>query len=568
MKEIKGNYNIQIMIIVEPRVSGNKADKIISKLGFSSNFITEAEGFSGGIWLLWDGNGVSVDVINTSRQCIHCKVPYSEDKESFFLSCIYGSPIPSVRHDLCMTLASFNKSVENEKWFCIGDFNAYRKLEDKQGGARPNIKTMSDFNKCCTDCNLMKLNWCGPRFTWKNGRIQERIDWALANFNGFEYFTEALVEHLNWFKLDHRPVLLRLGGRNKERNSSKRFKFMATWTTEKSFRDLVRINWRNDVDLPNAISSLTGKILEWNNTVFGNIHKRKRDLTKRLNGIDKANPRGTNSFLNQLQETLWKDYEKILLQEELLWCQRARHRWLQFGDRNTKFFHASTMVRKKRNKIEVLKNEFDEIVSDKNEIKGMVTNFFKALYSKEDQGDDNTFPLRGMFPKLDHSWQESLDADVTFDEIKDALFIMGALKAPGLDGFHAMFYQSQWETIEASLYRFIKKCFQDPSLIDSINDTDVVLIPIIENPNSLRQFRPIALCNVIYKIITKVIANRLKPYMGDLISPTQCSFVSGRHSSDNVIIAQEIVHSMTNKRGKKGFMAIKVDLEKAYDRLS
>lgn len=80
-------------------------------------------------------------------------------------------------------------------------------------------------------------------------------------------------------------------------------------------------------------------------------------LTNRLGGIDRANPRGNNAFLNNLQEILWSKYEKTLLQEELLWCQRVRYRWLQFGNRNTKFFHASTIIKRKRNKLETLKDD-------------------------------------------------------------------------------------------------------------------------------------------------------------------------------------------------------------------
>lgn len=99
--------------------------------------------------------------------------------------------------------------------------------------------------------------------------------------------------------------------------------------------------------------------------------------------------------------------------------------------------------------------------------------------------------------------------------------------------------------------RFIKDCFKDPSKIDSINNTNIILIPKVDNPDSVKQFRPIALCNVIYKAIKKVIANRIKPILNDIISPTQCSFISGRHSADNVIIAQEAIHSMVNKKGKK-----------------
>lgn len=96
----------------------------------------------------------------------------------------------------------------------------------------------------------------------------------------------------------------------------------------------------------------------------------------------------------------------------------------------------------------------------------------------------------------------------------------------------------------------------------------MVLIPKVDNPDKINQFRPISVCNVIYKVITKIIANRLKPLLDGLISPTQCSFVPGRHSADNIIIAQEIIHTRANKKGKKGFVALKIDLEKAYDRLN
>lgn len=71
----------------------------------------------------------------------------------------------------------------NSKWMCIGDFNSYKAVEDKQGGARLNLKGMNDFNSCCFKCDLMDLNFCGLGCTWKNGRVQERLDSALANFN-------------------------------------------------------------------------------------------------------------------------------------------------------------------------------------------------------------------------------------------------------------------------------------------------------------------------------------------------------------------------------------------------
>ena len=92
-------------------------------------------------------------------------------------------------------------------------------------------------------------------------------------------------------------------------------------------------------------------------------------------------------------------------------------------------------------------------------------------------------------------------------------------------------------------------------------------VPVSDNPTSLKLFRPISLCPVIYKTITKLLANRLKAIMPKLFGPSQTSFVLGRHIMENIVIAQEVIHSMRRKKGRIGQMAIKVDLEKAYDQL-
>ena len=80
-------------------------------------------------------------------------------------------------------------------------------------------------------------------------------------------------------------------------------------------------------------------------------------------------------------------------------------------------------------------------------------------------------------------------------------------------------------------------------------------------------YKPISLCNIVYKIVTKVIVARLRPYLDKLISPLQVAFVPGRKGTDNVIIAQEVIHSINKKKGKVGYMALKIDLEKVYNKL-
>ena len=102
---------------------------------------------------------------------------------------------------------------------------------------------------------------------------------------------------------------------------------------------------------------------------------------------------------------------------------------------------------------------------------------------------------------------------------------------------------------------------------DYLNETLVTLIPKCQSPKSLNNYRPISLCNSIYKVVSKIIVNKIRPHIGKLIAPIQIAFVPGRKDIDNVLIAQELFYALDRKKGKEGYMAIKVDLEKANDRL-
>ena len=116
-----------------------------------------------------------------------------------------------------------------------------------------------------------------------------------------------------------------------------------------------------------------------------------------------------------------------------------------------------------------------------------------------------------------------------------------------------------------SFCHFIKSIFSQGKVPLEINKTLLVLIPKNDHPQTLKMYRPISLCSVVYKIVTKMIANRLKTILPHLVSPQQTSFVPGRHITENTVIAQEVIYSMRRKTGKRGQMIIKAVLEKAYD---
>ena len=110
-----------------------------------------------------------------------------------------------------------------------------------------------------------------------------------------------------------------------------------------------------------------------------------------------------------------------------------------------------------------------------------------------------------------------------------------------------------------------EKIFAVRRVLEVLNFTHIALIPKIQGPETLGNNRPISLCNTVYKVITKIIVARLRPYLDKLISPMQTAFVPGRKRIDNIIIAQEIIHGLRKKKGRIGYMALKIDLEKAYD---
>ncbi|XP_060962265.1 uncharacterized protein LOC115695280 [Cannabis sativa] len=164
--------------------------------------------------------------------------------------------------------------------------------------------------------------------------------------------------------------------------------------------------------------------------------------------------------------------------------------------------------------------------------------------------------------------QTDLIRKPSHEEIRTTLFAMSSGKAPGPDGMSVLFFKHYWDSVGFDFCEAISNFFITGRMHKGINATNIVLIPKVQNPKRPNHFRPISLCNVVYKVISKIIANRIKPLLPQLICPTQAAFVPGRAIQDNNVIAQEIIHSFNRKKGKEGLFAIKIDLMKAYDKMS
>ena len=148
-----------------------------------------------------------------------------------------------------------------------------------------------------------------------------------------------------------------------------------------------------------------------------------------------------------------------------------------------------------------------------------------------------------------------------------AMFSIGGLKAPGEDGFLANFHQKNRDIVGDSVCNFVKNITRVQSLRE-VNKTLICLIPKNDKPKFANQFRHISLCNMLYKCISKLLVRRFKHLLPQLPSPLQASFVLGRYIQDNIVIAQEMIHSVRKIKGRRGFVAIKIGLEKAYNRMN
>lgn len=153
------------------------------------------------------------------------------------------------------------------------------------------------------------------------------------------------------------------------------------------------------------------------------------------------------------------------------------------------------------------------------------------------------------------------------EEVEAALFQMAPSKAPGVDGFNAGFFQTHWHLVKGCVLPAVLTFLSGGDLPEEVNKTLLVLIPKVSNPQDLSQYRPILLCNVLYKICSKTMANRFRRILEEVISDEQSVFVPGRLITDNVLIAYECIHYLRNKRGKSGDCAIKLDMAKACDRV-
>lgn len=299
----------------------------------------------------------------------------------------------------------------------------------------------------------------------------------------------------------------------------------------------------------------------WNLHHFGHIQSRIQELKTFLHSLPSL---PQNDHVLEQERLALAELNEIWIRERLLWKAKARVNWLTEGDANTHFFHTSTITHHMYNHIHSILDDHEVRVFDPDLIGDVFVKFYTNLFSSAAY----SFPLdfQGLIrPSITPARNAELIAPPSPDEVVRAVRSMNGFKSPGPDGMSPLFYKKNWGIIGVDVIHAVQDFFQGGTLTRAVNHTFLTLIPKRAAANKVEQFRPISLCNVFYKVITKILALRFKSVLNEIIHASQIAFIPTRSILDNVLMNHEVMMYLNSRKGKLGYMAVKVDMTKAYD---
>ncbi|KAJ9561755.1 hypothetical protein OSB04_006915 [Centaurea solstitialis] len=365
------------------------------------------------------------------------------------------------------------------------------------------------FFACVEDIEVIDVPYTGVNYTWTQkpsggDGLHRKLDRIMANTDFLSKFDGSMASFNPRGISDHAVGILQVKCDKRKRNTG--FKFDNFVVENDDFLKVVEWEWHQ----PLACD------------------------------LDPTNP----DLLEDLAH-YYLAYEKALLDEDSYLRQRAKVKWIRDGDRNTKFFHHVVKEKKGRNFIRAIAGPDGNFVYD-DAVGELFLDHFRTFLGLQDMNS-----LHMIRP-------------ITDEEIKNALYQIGNDKAPGSDGFSSKFFKSAWHIVGEDVQIAIHNFFYSGRMVKEINHTLLCFIPKIPNATRVSDFRPISCCSVLYKVISKIISDRIKPFLGCIVGPTQSAFIPGRRISDNILMAHELVAGYQRDTGKPR-CAFKIDLRKAYD---
>ena len=397
--------------------------------------------------------------------------------------------------------------------------------------------------------------------------VLERLDSAIASNEWFSRFRGTKVQHLLTHSSDHKAILIKLDGITLRQNRP--FKFELMWLREGSCSDTVIKVWgpssqnANMLQIVGKIKACGEKLSTWSLQSFGSIKLQVEKISKLLSKAEIDAVKGRLDY--EKVRILRSELNDLLDKESQMWQQRSRSLFLKCGDRNTNYFHSKASHRFRRNRISGLRDASNLRCTEDSVIRNIVCDYYQSLFTSS-QPLDFVVILEAVKPSVSEVMNAQLLRPFLREEVEVAIKQMKPISALGPDSMPPLFYQYFWSLIDVDICSAVLDFLNNCKIPLEINSTNITLIPKFKSPELITDFRPISLCNVVYKIVSKVLANRFRDVLPSIISEYQSAFQAGRVIIDNILMAFETLHYMKHhQNGKSGLMALKLDMSKAYD---
>ncbi|GKB78030.1 RNA-directed DNA polymerase, eukaryota, reverse transcriptase zinc-binding domain protein, partial [Tanacetum coccineum] len=490
-------------------------DDVFGSWSWASNSIDSSKGCR--IVVGWDTSAMTIQLLQQTNQITHFLVRYFKDNRQMYVSMVYGENSLRARLKLWSDLIEINATEFVE---CVDKFE------------------MEDINM-----SEMFYTWIQRRRNLELG-ILKKLEKIMGN-NSFIYmFPASFVHFMPYLSSDHCSAVLCMPDVTVQKRRS--FRFMNFLTEKSGFKEVVKNNLNIDVEgyamfklikRSKSMKKNLRRLNRQNRNVFEKVNFLQTELARVQECLDKD---PSNSILREEEMIYANAYKEAAIDEERLLKQKTKIEWLQYGDSNSSYFHNVIEGRISRSRIEVVYDESGNKYCGDSVANQFVSHFSNFLGTCDEVFDiDNADNL--FTKKLDADSSLEMIKPVTDDEIKEAIFSIDDNKASGPDGYTSKFFKASWSVVGPDVCCAVKEFFVTVKMLGELNATLISLIPKVSTPAKVTDYRPITCCNVVYKTISKVITNRFKFVLDDLVEANQSAFIPGMLISDNVLLAQEFM---------------------------
>ncbi|VFQ90505.1 unnamed protein product [Cuscuta campestris] len=568
LKSLIKTHSVPFLYVLESLVNCNKLQFYMLSLGFSHCLANP----NNKIWIFWRDDILHLLGHSSNSQSTSCRVLHKEFNKIFNITAVYGKHSILERQELWHSLSESRPS--NEAWLVGGTSMLSFPLMNTKATPLHPLKVWKTFKNVfpvipSRASNLLRAGSLGVGIEGKGG-FGEGWTGCWLTLIALIFFAGLKCFHLCKARSDHNPLLLECILDTP--SSPKGFKVLNVWFSNPSFLTAISQSWNSTGTcggmrgFSNKLKELKSAIRKWNKDTFGDIFQNLKkaeeeaitaELSYDSNPIESNREAWSQAMANLLLATK---------KETDFWKQKAQVRWMEKGDSNSKFFHSFVKGRRAKLTISQIKTRLGHTLKDAPSIKAEAVSFFSQTFSHANINDPQEILkfLPQVISEEDNTFITRLPS---MEEVKHAVWELDPHSTCGPDGFNGEFFRKTWHILGKDLLLAAQEFFLGIPPPTAFGATTLALVPKIPNPQCFNDFWPISLSTFMSKVLSKLLAIRLKSFLPKLISMEQGAFQEGKDIADQILITGELHHSL-DRKVNGGNIIIKVDMAKAFDRLS